>query len=78
MILLRGTFGITGSDEANERGPHGCAIPWMEAVADPAEKWWELRRNSPKQSGEISQAAFLLRARQLGFKVALPWGDSER
>ncbi len=50
----------------------------MEAVADPQEKWWESRRNSPKQSGEISQAAFLLRARQLGFKVALPWGDSER
>ena len=61
-----------------ERGPHSCVIPWMEAVADPREEWWELRRNSPKQSGEISQAAFLLRARQLGFKVALPWGDSER
>ena len=61
-----------------ERWPHGCKIPWMEAVADPREKWWELRRNDPKQSGEISQAAFLLRARQLGFKVALPWGDSER
>jgi hypothetical protein len=49
----------------------------MEAVADPQEKWWELRRNNPKRSGEISQAAFLLRARQLGLKVALPWGDSE-
>ena len=61
-----------------ERWPHSCVIPWMEAVADPRGEWWELRRNSPKQSGEISQAAFLLRARQLGLKVALPWGDSER
>jgi hypothetical protein len=61
-----------------ERWPHSCVVPWMEAVADPQEKWWESRRNSPKQSGEISQAAFLLRARQLGLKVALPWGDSER
>jgi hypothetical protein len=60
------------------RWPRSCVIPWMEAVADPREEWWELRRNSPKQSGEISQAAFLLRARQLGLKVALPWGDSDR
>jgi hypothetical protein len=59
-----------------KRWPHSCEIPWMEAVTDPREKWWELRRNRPKQSGEISQAAFLLR--QLGLKVAMPWGDSER
>jgi hypothetical protein len=75
------SLGMTNQETARalrERWPHSCVVPWMEAVADPQEKWWESRRNSPKQSGEISQAAFLLRARQLGFKVALPWGDSER
>jgi hypothetical protein len=86
MTRLSGTLGIRNQDQTTrttkpemiERWPHSCAIPWMEAVADPQEKWWELRRNNPKRSGEISQAAFLLRARQLGLKVALPWGDSER
>jgi PD-(D/E)XK nuclease superfamily protein len=72
------SLGMTNRGEMIERWPHSCVVPWMEAVADPREKWWELRRNDPKQSGEISQAAFLLRARTLGFKVALPWGDSER
>lgn len=53
-------------------------IPWMTAAADRKEQWWEWARKNPKRSGEISQAAFLLKARTLGFKVALPWGDSER
>ena len=50
----------------------------LMAVADPKEKWWLGMRKDPKRSGEISQAAFLLKARKLGFQVALPWGDSER
>ena len=33
---------------------------------------------NPKRAGEISQAAFLLKAEMMGFHVALPWGDSER
>ncbi len=53
-------------------------VPGMTAMADPSEKWWLGLRKNPKRSGEISQAAFLLKARTLGFKVALPWGDSER
>jgi hypothetical protein len=36
-----------------------------------------LPRN-PKRTGEISEAAFLLKARTLGLCVAKPWGDSER
>jgi hypothetical protein len=72
------TLGMTGLGGRDEHSSHGLVVPRIQAVADPRERWWELRRNSPKQSGEISQAAFLLRARQLGFKVALPWGDSER
>ncbi len=73
-----GTLGITGLGETNEPEAHGCVIPWMEAVADPRGKWWKEMRGDPKRSGEVSQAAFLLKARTLGFKVALPWGDSER
>jgi len=36
-----------------------------------------IHRN-PKRTGELSEAAFLLKARTLGFDVAKPWGDSER
>src|SRR5579872_6277564 len=53
-------------------------IPWMCAAADPQEKWWARLRGNPKRAGEISQAAFLLKAEMMGFHLALPWGDSER
>jgi hypothetical protein len=53
-------------------------IPFIRAMADPGEKWWERVRGNPKRSGEISQAAFLLKASTMGFNLALPWGDSER
>lgn len=36
------------------------------------------RRKNPKRSGELSEAAFLLKAQSLGFRVLKPWGDSER
>jgi len=55
---------------------YGVVIPWLMAVAE--GKWWERVRRDPKRSGEISQAAFLLKARMMGFKIAIPWGDSER
>ena len=57
---------------------YSLVVPWLMAAADPNEKWWERLRGNPKRSGEISQAAFLLRAEMLGFHLALPWGDSER
>jgi hypothetical protein len=69
------TVATTGQKQETR---YDMVIPWMMAVADPKEKWWEWARRNPKQSGEISQAAFLLKARTMGFKVALPWGDSER
>jgi hypothetical protein len=53
-------------------------LPWVMAVADVGESWWERRRRNPKRMGEVSQAAFLLKARTLGLGVALPWGDSEK
>jgi len=69
------------STQANLRTTNPNFVPWIFAVADPAydpANWWKRYRRDPKRSGEISQAAFLLKARMLGFKVALPWGDSER
>jgi hypothetical protein len=59
-------------------GGAGTIIPWMMAMAERKESWWERRKRNPKRMGEVSQAAFLLKARTLGFGVALPWGDSEK
>ena len=36
------------------------------------------RRANTKRAGELSEAAFLLKAKTLGFGVSRPWGDSER
>ena len=57
---------------------NGIVIPWIFACADPNEKWWVRLRGNPKRSGEISQAAFLLKAETMGFDVALPWGDNQK
>jgi len=35
-------------------------------------------RKNTKRTGELSEAAFLLKATSLGHHVAKPWGDSER
>jgi hypothetical protein len=53
-------------------------IPWLCAAVDPCEKWWLRLRGNPKRAGEISQAAFLLKAEMMGFDVALPWGDNQK
>jgi hypothetical protein len=58
-------------------------VPWIFAVADPDPSGWEQRggspeKRNPKRMGELSQAAFLVKAQSLGFGLALPWGDSER
>jgi len=64
--------------EEGKNTENGDLVPWMFAAADPAEKWWERLRGNPKRAGEISQAAFLLKAEMMGLHLALPWGDSER
>ncbi len=77
----RGTFGdrIQCADESGHRNiGGGIVIPWLDACVDPAEKWWVRLRGNPKRSGEISQAAFLLKAETMGFDVALPWGDNQK
>jgi hypothetical protein len=48
------------------------------AEADEREFWREGREGNPKRMGEMSQAAFLLKAQSLGFGLAVPWGDSEK
>ena len=70
--------GSLATGNATERGAHGITIPYMSGMSDAGEKWWERVRKNPKKSGEISQAAFLLKATTMRFNVALPWGDSER
>lgn len=67
-----------GREKWGTRGDgEGVVIPWLMAMADPGEEWWRRLRNNPKGLGEVSQAAFLLKARTMGYKVAIPWGDSE-
>ena len=51
-------------------------VPWICAEVD--ESWRERRKRNPKRMGEMSQAAFLVKAQSLGFGLALPWGDSEK
>ena len=72
---------VSGKDVGREIAKgrdYSLVVPWLMAAADPDEAWWKRYRRSPKRSGEVSQAAFLLKARMLGFSVAMPWGDSER
>ena len=68
--------GMRGVGEAiGEDGNPGW-IPWIRAEAD--EGWRERRKRNPKRMGELSQAAFLLKAQSMGFGLAVPWGDSEK
>ena len=54
-------------------------IPCIMAVAEESEEsWWKREKRNPKRMGEVSQAAFLVKAQSLGFGLALPWGDSEK
>jgi hypothetical protein len=60
----------TDSDEADSDGE--------DSDETGARECQRRRKKNPKRMGELSQAAFLLKARTLGFAVALPWGDSEK
>lgn len=54
----------------------GSAI--LGAVTGLAEKdERQIRRMTSKRIGEVSEAGLMLKARTMGFVVALPWGDSE-
>ena len=67
-----------GTHRGQTQRSGGFVIPWLCAAADPCEKWWLRLRGNPKRAGEISQAAFLLKAEMMGFDVALPWGDNQK
>jgi hypothetical protein len=54
----------------------GGFIGWIHAVAE--EEDGAKRERNPKRLGELSQAAFLVKAQAMGFGLALPWGDSEK
>lgn len=45
----------------------------LESSTRPARK-----RPNTKRTGELAEAAFLFKAQLLGFRLAKPWGDSER
>ena len=56
--------------------PLPFALRELHAQAMPAKP--KHRLDNTKRKGELSEAAFLLKAASLGFGVAKPWGDSER
>jgi PD-(D/E)XK endonuclease len=72
--LLRKSVAICGARRADgvERG----FVSEIFAVAE--EEDGARRERNPKRMGEMSQAAFLVKAQSLGFGLALPWGDSEK
>jgi hypothetical protein len=53
-------------------------LPWIFAEAEGDGAGWEREKRNPKRMGELSQAAFLVKAQAMGFGLALPWGDSEK
>ena len=55
-----------GDESGDSTGP---------STGEPSRK---IKRVNTKRKGELSEAAFLLKAASLGFGVAKPWGDSER
>jgi hypothetical protein len=67
----------SGDGEADGKAVPGYS-PWIFAMADPEPGWWEREGSNPKRMGELSQAAFLVKAQTMGFGLALPWGDSEK
>ena len=61
---------------AGAPAPHSGFVPWIQAVAEESDD--DKGKRNPKRMGEMSQAAFLLKAQRLGFALAVPWGDSEK
>src|SRR5207244_11794820 len=55
-----------GDESGDSTGP---------STGEPSRK---IKRVNTKRKGELSEAAFLLKAASLGFGVAKPWGYSER
>lgn len=76
---MQNAFNTAGTEETQRESQSGEIIPCIMAMAEePEETWARRRKRNPKRLGEIAEAAFLLRAADLGLGVAKPWGDSER
>jgi hypothetical protein len=69
---------ITNSNFMENFSPLPSTLPELHAVAAVAPAKLRHRLDNTKRKGELSEAAFLLKASSLGFGVAKPWGDSER
>src|SRR5262249_36592856 len=65
----------SGSPQPKSRACRGTSNPIDESTETNSSK---PKRKNTKRTGEFSEAAFLTKATSLGFKVAKPWGDSER
>jgi len=67
---------IMGQESGDSTGPSSGE---GDKHAPPTHKT-KPRRTKPnkKRTGELAEAAFLLKAASLGFGVTKPWGDSER
>jgi len=57
---------------------HDWSAVIREIRASASNKTITKRRMNSKRMGELSEAAFLLKARTLGLLVSKPWGDSEK
>ncbi len=75
--LVRRSVAICGARRVD--GTARGFVSRIFAVAEEAgESWVEKTKRNPKRMGEMSQAAFLVKAQSMGFGLALPWGDSEK
>ena len=67
VVQVRRSVAICGARRAD--GSARGFVSWIFAVAE---------EDGASRMGELSQAAFLVKAQSLGFGLALPWGDSEK
>lgn len=63
----------TQIEEPASTAEMGAGAPLLRALGEGAGPG----HLNTKRTGELSEAAFLLKAESLGFSVAKPWGDSE-
>jgi len=78
-FLKRGRAEDGHKADDGDHKPEPGFVDWIfAAAADPEPSWWERDGWNPKRMGELSQAAVLARAQELGFGLATPWGDSEK
>ncbi|MFY9558978.1 MAG: group I intron-associated PD-(D/E)XK endonuclease [Terriglobales bacterium] len=59
--------------------PQSSVLDTLQAQSDSANDQAQPRkRPNTKRTGELAEAAFVVKAASLGFAVSKPWGDSER